>query len=246
MPIIYLSPSTQESNLFVNGGSEEFYMNKIADAMIPYLTASGIRYIRNTPQMTAASSIAASNAGNYDLHVGLHSNAAPDARYGTVRGSIVFYYPTSTQGRRAAEIMANNLRSIYPIPSLVRAQASTTIGELRRTRAPAVFLEVAYHDNTNDATWIKNNIDPIAKNIVLSLTEYFNIPFLTPVPRRSGVVDVDYGRLNIRSQPNLDAPVIAQAYDGAELSIINQWQNWYLVSYNGVIGYASQDYITLV
>ena len=246
MPIIYLSPSTQENNLFVNGGSEEYYMNLIADAMIPYLNASGIQYVRNTPQMTAASSITASNAGNYDLHVALHSNAAPEGRYGTVRGSIVFYYPTSTQGRRAAEIMANNLRSIYPLPDSVRALPSTTIGELRRTRAPSVFLEFAYHDNEDDAIWIKNNIDAIARNVVLSLTEYFSIPFLTPQAPRQAVVDVDFGRLNIRSRPSLTAPVIAQAYDGAELTVINQWQGWYLVNYNSVIGYASQEYVTLI
>lgn len=246
MPIVYLSPSTQENNLFVNGGSEEYYMNLITDAMIPYLDASGIRYSRNTPQMTAASSIAASNAGNYDLHVGIHSNAAPEGRYGTVRGSIVFYYPGSTQGRRAAEIIADNLRSIYPLPALVRAQPSTSIGELRLTRAPAVFLELAYHDNTDDAAWIKANIDTIARNIVLSLTEYFGIPFLTPMPPRQAVVDVNWGRLNIRSQPNLNADVIAQAYDGAPLTVINEWQNWYLVRYNNTIGYASKDYVTLV
>ena len=116
MPTIYLSPSTQENNLFVSGGSEEYYMNLIADAMIPYLNASGIQYVRNTPQMNAGSSIAASNAGQYDLHVAIHSNAAPEGRYGTARGSIVFYYPGSSQGRRAAEIIANNLRKIYPLP----------------------------------------------------------------------------------------------------------------------------------
>ena len=66
MPVIYLSPSTQENNLYVTGGTEEEWMNRLADAMEPYLTASGIRYSRNTPDMTAASSIRASNAGNYD------------------------------------------------------------------------------------------------------------------------------------------------------------------------------------
>ena len=84
MPIIYLSPSTQENNLYVSGGSEEYWMNRLADAMVPYLDASGIRYTRNTPDMTAASSIAASNRGNYDLHLALHSNAAPEGRYGEI------------------------------------------------------------------------------------------------------------------------------------------------------------------
>lgn len=245
MPIIYLSPSTQENNYYVTGGTEEQYMNLLADKMVPYLDASGIRYTRNTPDMTAASSIAASNRGNYDLHLALHSNAAPEAQYGTVRGSIVFYYPGSVQGRRAAEIFANNLRAIYPLPSLVRAEPTTTIGEVRRVRAPSVFLELAYHDNPDDAAWIQNNLEEIARNLVLSLTEYFAIPFLTPVPLRSGTVDVDWGALNIRSRPELTAPILAQAPDGAALTIVNQWQNWYLVNYRGTIGYASQDYITL-
>ena len=67
MPIIYLSPSTQEFNPYVGGGNEEYYMNLVADAMEPYLAASGIQFVRNTPEMTAASSITASNSGNYDL-----------------------------------------------------------------------------------------------------------------------------------------------------------------------------------
>ena len=79
MPRIYLSPSTQEWNLYINGGTEEYYMNLVADAMEPYLLASGISFTRNTPDMTAASSIAASNNGDYDAHVSLHSNAAPEA-----------------------------------------------------------------------------------------------------------------------------------------------------------------------
>ena len=107
MPIIYLSPSTQEWNYFVTGGTEEQYMNQLADLMVPYLDASGIRYVRNTPDMTAASSIAASNAGNFDLHLALHSNAAPEGQYGTARGSLIFYYPGSVQGEKAAQIVAD-------------------------------------------------------------------------------------------------------------------------------------------
>lgn len=246
MPTIYLSPSTQESNYYANGGTEEQYMNMIADAMIPYLDASGIQYTRNTPSMTAASSIAASNAGNYDLHLALHSNAAPEGQYGTVRGCLVFYYPGSPQGARAAEIVANNLKAIYPIPSLVRTVPTTTIGEVTRTRAPSVFIEFAYHDNPDDAAWIKNNIQPIARNVVLSLTEYFGIPFLMPREPRPAVVDTEYSALNIRSRPNTGAPIIAKAYDGAPLTVLNEWNGWYLVRFGSAEGYASGDYITLL
>ena len=117
MPIIYLSPSTQENNFYVNGGTEEEWMNRLADALEPYLTASGIRFNRNTPYMTASSSIRASNAGQYDLHLALHSNAAPEGLYGQKRGILVFYYPGSGQGQTAAQLIANGLKDIYPLRS---------------------------------------------------------------------------------------------------------------------------------
>lgn len=180
MPIIYLSPSTQEYNQFVIGGSEEYYMNLIADAMIPYLDASGIQYVRNTPQMTAGSSIIASNAGNYDAHIALHSNAAPEHLAGQLQGPDVYYYPTSVRGRRLADIIAGNLMAIYPQPDLVDVRSTTSLGEVSRTRAPAVLIEFAYHDNVDDALWIADNINELARNVVLSLTQYFGIPFVEP------------------------------------------------------------------
>jgi len=243
VPVIYLSPSTQENNFFVSGGTEEQYMNQLADAMVPYLDASGIRYVRNTPEMTAVSSIAASNAGNYDLHLALHSNAAPEGRYGSVKGSIVFYYPGSLQGQRAAGIIADGLKAIYPDPNLVRSEGTTSIGEVRRVRAPSVFLELAFHDNTEDAAWIKDNIPAIARNLVLSLTEYFDIPFFERTLERTGTVDVSYGVLNIRSRPSRSAPIVARAPDGAPLSIRNEFDDWYLVEYNGTVGYVAEEFV---
>lgn len=125
MPIIYLSPSTQDWNHFVNGGTEEYYMNLIADAMEPYLLSSGIRWVRNTPDMTAASSIAQSNHGNYDLHLALHSNAAPEGEAGCVRAR------RSTTTRRAPP---GNGR---PTSSRRTSRRSTpTPGWSRRSRPP--------------------------------------------------------------------------------------------------------------
>lgn len=246
MPIIYLSPSTQEGNYYINGGSEEEFMNKIADKMEPYLTASGVDFVRNTPDMTAASSIAQSNAGTYDLHFGLHSNAAPPGREGQVQGSLVFYYPTSQEGKRGAIITANNLRSIYPYPDLVQAESTTLIGEVRRVRAPSVFVELAFHDNMEDATWIKNNLEAAARNLVLSITEYFGLPFLAPAAPRQGMVDVTWGYLNLRDRPSTQGTVLVQIPDGTPLTIRNQWQDWYLVDYQSHTGYVKGDFLTLL
>lgn len=180
MPTVYLSPSTQEYNTFVTGNSEEYYANLIVDAMIPYLNASGIDFVRNDPNGTVSDSIASSNAGNYDFHLAVHSNAAPPNLAGMLRGPDVYYYVTSTRGRRDAEIIANNLKQIYPLPDLVTVVPTTTLAELRRTKAPAVLVEVAYHDNWEDATWIINNIETIGRNLALSVADILGVAFIEP------------------------------------------------------------------
>ena len=245
MPIIYLSPSTQEFNNYVDGsGSEEYYMNLIADAMIPYLNASGISYVRNTPEMTAASSIAQSNAGNYDLHLALHSNASAPQNAGQNRGMELYFYPRSQNGRRAAEILANNLKLIYPDPLDVRVIPTTSLGEVARTRAPSVLIEFAFHDNYADAQWIKSNIDPIARYTVLGLSEYFGIPFNMPQTERRGVVSTpNGGAVNIRIDPDIYSEVIGTVPSGSEIIIYAEVPDWYVVRYGDMEGYMSKQYI---
>ena len=46
-----------------------------------------------------------------------------------------------------ANILADNLRPIYPQPEKVRTLATTSLVEVRATRAPAVLAELGYHDN---------------------------------------------------------------------------------------------------
>lgn len=245
VPIIYLSPSTQEWNSYVNGGTEEYYMNLIADAMEPYLRSSGIRYVRNTPQMTAASSIAQSNQAQYDLHLALHSNAAPESEAGSRRGAEVYYNPDSPSSQRAADLIAEQLRATYPFPWLVKTVAATNLGEVLRTNAPGVLIEYAYHDNPDDALWIREHIGELAQATVRALCEYFGIPFIYAQPARIGTVRVQWGYLNIRSRPTTQAPVIAKAWNGSTIIVLGGWENWYVVEYNGTTGYASSDYIVL-
>ena len=242
MPTIYLSPSTQEFNPYYGGGNEEYYMNLIADAMEPYLAASGIQFVRNTPEMTAASSIAASNSGVYDLHLALHSNATASGN-GAARGTEVYYFPSSTEGKRFADILAENMKAIYPLPDRVRTVPTTSLGEVARVRAPGVLVEIAYHDNPQDAQWIRENIDNIARTIVLSLTEYFGIPFNMPVPITVASVATNGGNLNVRTRPSTDAFIVGKIPNGSEVTVYATVPGWTLVGYNGIVGYVSSAYI---
>ncbi|WMJ22628.1 N-acetylmuramoyl-L-alanine amidase [Paludicola sp. MB14-C6] len=245
MPRVYISPSTQEFNDFVNGGTEEYWMNRIADKLTPYLRSSGIEYTRNTPEMTAASSLRQANQGYYDLYVAIHSNAAPEESAGQYRGTDVYYAPNSPSGKWFASIVADNFKNIYPIPEKVRILSTTYLGEVTKTKAPASLIEVAYHDNVEDANWIKGNIDEIAREIALSIAEYFGLPLVDPQPKQYGKVRTSGGNLNIRSKPSTSAAVLATAYNGAPITVLGQYNDWYVVNYQGITGYANANFIDL-
>lgn len=245
MPKVFLSPSTQEWNPYVIGGTEEEYMNMIADRMEPYLRSSGIQYVRNDPAKNAAGAIADSNAGNYDVHLALHSNAAPEHLAGKLRGIDVYYAPYSADSERLANIIANNFKMIYPLPDKTRAIPTTTLGEVLRTRAVSVLAEIGYHDNLEDASWIKKNIGVIAKNLVQSLTDYFGIPFIEAGAVRTGTVVTDGSNLNMRSYPSINGAIVGKIPNSANVTIYGETDEWYVVNYNGQTAYANANFIVL-
>ncbi|EWM53407.1 SH3 domain-containing protein [Ruminococcus flavefaciens] len=245
MPKVFLSPSTQEWNQYATDGNEELYMNLLADRIEPYLRSCGIDFVRNDPERNVTGAISDSNSGNYDIHLALHSNAAPEALAGKLRGIDVYYAPKSIQSERLANMIANNLKFIYPLPDKVRALPTYSLGEVLRTRAVAVLCELGYHDNYADEAWLKSNLENIARNIVDTLCDYFGIPFVQAGPVRRGTVTTNGSGLNIRNYPSLSAPIIGSMPNGASMTINGETNGWYVVSYNGITGYSSSQYITL-
>lgn len=246
MPFLFLSPSTQDFNPYITTGNEQYWMNQLADRMVPYLHASGVNVTRNDPSGSAAQSIRQSNAGAYDFHLALHSNASPEALSGQQRGIDIYYYPTSEEGLRMANILADQLKPVYPLPERVRALPSTVIGEVRRTKAPSVLAELGYHDNQEDAEWLTGNLDAVAAALSEGVTEYFGLPFLTPSEPREGVATLSSGTLNLRSLPTVDAPVLTRIPNGASVTILGEYDDWFSVFYDGLYGYAARRYITLI
>lgn len=246
MPKIFLSPSTQEWNQYVTGGNEEQYMNLLADRMEPYLRSSGITYVRNDPARNVNGAIKDSNSAYYDVHLALHSNAAPERLAGKLRGVDIYYAPSSAESERLANIIANNIKSIYPLPDKTRALPTTSLGEVTQTRATAVLCELGYHDNVEDVTWLKNNLNAIARNLVQSLCDFFGIPFVEAGPVMNGIVTAGGSNLNLRSYPSTSGNIIGSIPNGAKVTIYgNTGNGWYVVNYNGLTGYASSQFITV-
>ena len=245
MPKVFLSPSTQEWNKYATEGNEELYMNLLADRMEPYMRASGIQYVRNDPAANVGGAIRDSNAAYYDVHLALHSTAAPEQFAGKLRGIDISFSPNSQNSERLANIIANNLKSIYPLPDKSNAVPTTTLGEVTQTKATAVLCELGYHDNYADEAWLKNNLNLIAKNLVQSLCDYFGIPFIYPTAIRWGTVTTDGSGLNIRNYPSTSASIIGSIPNGSVIMVNGETNGWYVVNYNGIIGYSKNDFISL-
>ena len=168
MPNVFLSPSAQTGNYYVTGGTEEQSMNRLCDRVEPWLRSSGIAYVRAPRGQPPSQSILQANAGRFDLYTALHSNAAPEGQYGSYRGVDVYYYQRGQNSRRAALGFAEALRTVYPLPQRVRTVPTLDLGEVTRTRAPAVLLELGYHDNIQDALWLRDDLDAIAQAVAAS------------------------------------------------------------------------------
>ena len=243
MASLFLSPSTQDFNPYVTSGNEEYWMNLLADLMVPYLNFSGVNVTRNDPSGTVGDSVRASNAGDYDFHLALHSNAAPASLSGQLRGVDVYYYPGSVQGLRMANLIADNIKEVYPLPDKVRTVATSALFELRSTRIPAVLGEFGYHDNQQDAQWIENNLSAIARSLALSVTEYFGLPFLSPGTVRRARVQTVSGPLNLRGAPSSAGLILAAIPNGSPVDVLNAYNGWYVVRYGDTIGYVLGEYL---
>ena len=172
MAAVFLSPSVQEWNLYLTEGTEEQYMNLVADEVEPFLEAAGIEFGRNDPSQSLLEVIAQSNAYPYDLHIAIHSNASPEGKEGQFQGVGLYYYPQSAGGRRFALLLQEEFQKIYPNPALVKLFPTTSLAEVRRTYAPSVLIEAGFHDNAEDETWIKANLTAIGEAIATAAQRY--------------------------------------------------------------------------
>lgn len=172
--VIYLSPSAQEYNIgYGDFGSEEYRMNRIADLVEQSLKNQGYTVYRNNPNDKLSQIVKESNEINPDIHVALHSNASGEGF--SAQGPEIFANRPNTPGDRLANLIYNEIMQIYPDPTKGRGVLHTSsLYEIIRTNAPAVLLEVAFHDNPEDAEWIINNESQIAQAIVSGINSYFS------------------------------------------------------------------------
>lgn len=173
MPKVYLSPSNQGSNPCKHGDSEKDHCNLLTDALIPYLDACGIEYKRAGKSESITDRVKASNSWKADVHYCIHTNAG-----GGKRSVLYGWDKTNATWLKLANAIKKYRAEIYPRE--IRFSQNQTFYEIKQTTAKCMYDEVLFHDNTEEAEFLHENFDPLAKRIAQGLCEYFGIAFRSP------------------------------------------------------------------
>jgi N-acetylmuramoyl-L-alanine amidase len=178
----YISPSTQEHNVGVGKyGTEEKRMNEIADVVCKCLTASGVQYFRNRPEMTLGEVVRDSNSKKVDFHFAIHSNA------GGGQGCEVHIFQKGGEAERFAKIVYSRISALTPVADR-GIQVSPQLYEVNKTLAPTALIEVSFHDDSKDATFIVDHIHQIGVELAKGICEFAKTPFVNPYATASETV----------------------------------------------------------
>jgi N-acetylmuramoyl-L-alanine amidase len=250
MPDIFLAASSKTYNACILGDNEAVHCGYILDAMIPLLDFNGVTYEIKEGGTTGGSPACrfGTRDANCTVPVCLYTISSPVA--GKFRGSFFLYRADCEKAKRLAEIMAENFRKIYQLPENVNIVPSMDIS--------GVAAKVAYHDNIEDATWLHQNIQLIAENLVMSICTYLgknyaaqnateNIRIGAYERLRYGIVCASVASLDLRSSPSASAPVISSLSKNTRVIVLSGSSDGFVkVRHNSLEGYAGDEHLCLI
>ena len=179
--VIYLSPSNQYGNMGVRSvgyTNEQEMMNKVADIVQKRLMEAGVSVYRNTNLRDGMMLwMEKSRAVGADLHFAIHSNGS--TKHDTKGIEIYVHEPTS-KALSIANALYDNLYSIYPYQSQETNRgvkfARGALGEVNPVNVKVgTLIEIAYHDDFDDAKWMVQNLEKIGNNLANSILEFYQI-----------------------------------------------------------------------
>ena len=164
-PQVFISPSNQHYNVGADDfGTEKDRMNEIAIALHIELARQGITVYRAPAGTSSTDAVAMSNRNNVAIHVALHSNAASGNKAGQVRGTEIHTRANDATSMSLASDVLSSIMTIAPsVDDWNRGIKHSAFRELRGVDATSIYIEYAFHDNPDDARWIVDNIDEIAR-----------------------------------------------------------------------------------
>ncbi len=179
-PVIYLSPSNQYLNYGVRsvGYTNEMHeMNLLASVIENKLKENGVIVYKNHYTGNINEWLQESRYVKSDFHFAIHSNASTTQE---ARGIEIYIDDPTSKSLSIATQIYENLYEIYPAKNEAYTNrgikyAYGSLGEVNDNYINCgALIEVAYHDNSEDAKWIVENRETIGNNIAQSILFFYN------------------------------------------------------------------------
>lgn len=172
---IFLSPSNQSDNTYAYGGTNEAAQcGKMAAACEAALKRCGFE-VKTMQWETMQERVKVSNSWGADLHVPIHTNAFN----GKVTGTRTMVYEKKGESYEAAQAIHKLLAALTPGTS-ENVSTYPELYELNKPKAPAVYLEVDFHDVPHIAQWLIANTEAIGETICKGICEHFGVSYVEP------------------------------------------------------------------
>ena len=172
--LVFLSPSNQIENVWIDGSNEEAEAVQIADTVERILRSRGVDVMRRDElrpfnAATGVSRTAAAIAAGVDLYIPIHSNASPKHN---ATGTCIFVQDETAPGtaavsKRYAQALAAQIdgicgkrtRPLYADWALTEQRQVTAAG------IPSVYLEYIFHDQPDEVSWYRAHESEMAAAI---------------------------------------------------------------------------------
>lgn len=172
---IYVSPSSQNENLYATGGTnEKEQCEKIARACVAFLQKNGFE-VKTRYNSDMYVRVAESNAFGADMHVAIHTNAT--ANHKVTGGTSILLYDLTGERKKAGQAVLDSLAPITPGKSAERLLAYPGFYEIKNTKAIAVYCECEFHDTKEGAEFIIKNTTAIGEAIAKGICNYYGVKF---------------------------------------------------------------------
>jgi N-acetylmuramoyl-L-alanine amidase len=135
-----------------NGNKEADITQKVSALLACQLIQNGfnIEFFQQANSLTDVSKT--ENSSNSDLFISIHCNAATS---NSANGTEVLYYPTSTKGKKCAQLVQNELVKTGLKDRGIKAR--TDLHVLKRTKATAILVELAFLSNPTEEKLLIEN-----------------------------------------------------------------------------------------
>lgn len=186
---IYISPSDQTANRYAVGDTNEAVQCRaIGTVLEKALVRCGFRALVGLED-SMSRRVSQSNQWGADLHLCVHTNAHD----GSVKGTRLFCYDLEGEGYRACRAVMDAVAPITPGDS-----DNITVRhfyEVTEADAPTVYLEIAFHDNPEEAAWIIAHTEEIGEAVCRGICAHYGAEY---VPAEETLYRVQVGAFRVR------------------------------------------------